>query len=253
MYTTHFQLLAILTCGMTLGFTGQSNSANLIVNGDFETTENGTDKQLGYSSMYRSYQTDATGWTSGGYNFLYSPGSADVGGAQNQFSQTPGSLLTLWSDRNGGVNFMPATSPTGGNFLALDGGFEVEEVYQMISGLTIGQQYDVSFWWAAAQQTGFYGDTTEQLEVSLGEDVLRTNVIELPNQGFSGWMYQTFTFTADSVSPLLSFLAIGTPAGLPPFVLLDGVTMQPTAIPELSTCFIGVFLACGIVFRRSRQ
>jgi hypothetical protein len=232
---------------------GNSNAANLIVNGDFETTSNGTDKQLGYSTDNRTYKTDAVGWTTNGYNFLYAPGKADVGGALNSFNQNSSVLLTLWSSRNGGVDFMPETSPSGGNFLALDGGYEVDEVIQVISGLTQGTQYDVSFWWAAAQQTGFYGDTTEQLKVSLGGQSFLTNQIALPNQRFSGWVRQTFTFTADSVSPVLSFLAIGTPTGLPPFALLDGVTLQATVIPEASTCLIGAFLACGLAFRRSRK
>jgi hypothetical protein len=33
---------------------------------------------------------------------------------------------------------------------------------------------------------------------------------------------------------VLSFLAVGTPAGLPPFSLLDGVTMT-AAVPEPAT------------------
>lgn len=253
MLPLHFHLILTLSCGIVLSLAENSVSANLIVNGDFETTVNGTDKQLGYSTDAKSYKTDAVGWSTNGYNFLYSPGSADVGGAQNQYSQTPGSLLTLWSNQNGGADFMPATSPTGGNFLAMDGGYLVDEVVQVVSGLTLGEKYDVSFWWAAAQQTGFYGPTTDRLEVSLGGQTFTTDMISLPNQGFTGWVYQTFTFTADSVAPVLSFLAIGTPTGLPPFSLLDGVTMQPTAVPELSSCLIGAFLACGIVFRRVRR
>ncbi len=47
-------------------------------------------------------------------------------------------------------------------------------------------------------------------------------------------MTATFTFTANSPTELLSFLAVGTPAAnLPPFALLDGVSL--TAVPEPST------------------
>jgi hypothetical protein len=51
---------------------------------------------------------------------------------------------------------------------------------------------------------------------------------------FSGWLPVNLTFTANSTSELLSFLAVGTPSGnLPPFALLDGVSL--TAVPEPST------------------
>lgn len=251
------RLLVALSCGIPFALADRTNSAtlapvNLVLNGDFEDTINGTNKQLGYNSSFQDYQTDAEEWDSNGYNFLYSPGNADIGGAANQYNGFD-DKLTLWSDRNGGEDFMPETSPTGGNFLALDGGHLVDDVVQVISGLTMGKDYDVTFWWAAAQQEGYYGPTTEQLQVSLGGQSFLTEVYELPDRGFSGWMQQTFTFTADSISPVLSFLAIGTPAGLPPFTLLDGVTMHETVIPELSTCFIGSVLACGLAFRRSRR
>jgi hypothetical protein len=38
--------------------------------------------------------------------------------------------------------------------------------------------------------------------------------------------YQTMNFTADNTSDLLSFFAVGTPNGEPPFVLLDGVSLN---------------------------
>lgn len=257
MLPNHSRLFAVLSCAFSLVLADQTKSAtlapvNLVINGDFELTTNGTDKQLGANTQWREYKTDAEDWDSNGYNFLYSPGSADTEGAANQYNGFD-DKLKLWSDKNGGVNAMPDTSPTGGNFLALDGGHLVDPVVQLISGLTMGEDYDVSFWWAAAQQEGYYGPTTEQLQVSLGGQSFTTEVYELPDRGFSGWMHQTFTFTADSISPVLSFLAIGTPAGLPPFTLLDGVTMQATVVPELSTCLIGSILACGLAFRRCRR
>ncbi len=51
---------------------------------------------------------------------------------------------------------------------------------------------------------------------------------------FSGWSLQTFDFTATATSEMLSLLAVGSPAAnLPPFALLDGVSL--TAVPEPST------------------
>ena len=42
-------------------------------------------------------------------------------------------------------------------------------------------------------------------------------------------MYQTLTFKADSTIDVLSFLAVGD-LPVPPFLLLDGVSMNP--VPE---------------------
>ena len=39
-----------------------------------------------------------------------------------------------------------------------------------------------------------------------------------------------FTYTATAASEVLSFLATGTPSGVPPFALLDGVTLN--SVPE---------------------
>ena len=67
-------------------------------------------------------------------------------------------------------------------------------------------------------------------------------------------MHESFTFTATSGSEALSFLAIGTPTGVPPFSLLDGVTMV-AAVPEPETwalmlCGMGLI---GAVQRRRRN
>jgi hypothetical protein len=67
-------------------------------------------------------------------------------------------------------------------------------------------------------------------------------------------MTQTFTFTATAATELLSFLAIGTPNGVPPFSLLDGVSM--TAIPEPSSSLIlaaGCAAMAGVRRLRSRS
>jgi hypothetical protein len=58
-------------------------------------------------------------------------------------------------------------------------------------------------------------------------------VLNNASHGFTGWQYQTFTFTASGTSDLLSFLAVGTPSGVPPFSLLDGVSL--TQLPEPAT------------------
>jgi PEP-CTERM motif len=64
-------------------------------------------------------------------------------------------------------------------------------------------------------------------------------------------MYQTFDFTATSTSEVLSFFANGGPQ-VPPFALLDGVTMN--AVPEPGTLPLLAFGVLSLaVVRRVRR
>jgi hypothetical protein len=237
MKTVPFRSLA--TASVLLTLTLGASAQNLVTNGDFELTTNGPNKQLGNN-------TNATGWTTSGYNFLFAPGAADTTGAVGASGS-----LSLWGSNNGGAVTLPSSSPSGGNYVAADGAYEVGPLNQTINGLIIGNSYEVSFYWAAAQQQSFNGATTEQWKVSLGSQTHSTEIYHLPNHGFSGWMQETFTFTATATSSVLSFLAIGTPDGLPPFSLLDGVSMH--AVPEPSAYLMAGVLACGAIFRRQRK
>jgi hypothetical protein len=229
--------LAFLTLAMA------AQASNLVVNGDFETTTNGPNFQFDNNTV-------ATGWTSNGYNFIFASGAADTVGATGQFGN-----LQLWGPGNGSNNGLPATSPTGGNFVAADGAFEVSPIQQTINGLTPGNSYTVDFWWAGAQQSGFTGATTEQWQVSLGGQTQSTVVLNNVSHGFTGWQSQSFTYTATSSSEVLSFLAVGTPAGVPPFVLLDGVSLNAnSSVPEpgtLTLLFGGLMGGLGVIKSRN--
>ena len=221
-----------------------AKATNLVVNGGFEVTSNGA-CELGSCTI-------ATGWSSSGYNFVFAPGSADTSGSYTpQFN----GYLTLWGPNDGSANGLPATSPDGGNFVAADGAFEVGAITQTINGLTAGDTYAVSFFWAGAQQSGFSGITTEGWDVSLGSQSLGTSILTDPSHGFTGWQNTTLDFTATSNSEVLSFLALGTPSGEPPFSLIDGVSMNDvTATPEPGTLpllFTGLMGGLGVL--RSRK
>jgi hypothetical protein len=207
-----------------------SAKADFVQNGSFSSTTDGTG-QLGYN-------TDATGWTTNGYNFLFAPGTADTTGANGVDG-----IVKLWGPNDGSNNGLPVTSPDGGNFVAADGAYEVGAIQQTIDGLTPGSVYAVGFWWGAGQQSNRSGPTTEQWQVSLGSETLATPVYDNANHGFSGWMYETLDFTATSGSEVLSFLSVGTPSGVPPFALLDGVSMEDPVVPEPGTF---VMLAGGL-------
>jgi hypothetical protein len=229
-------MIVVPAIALALGVTSDVQ-AGFITNGGFEQTTNGAG-QLGFN-------TTATGWTTTGYNFLFPSGTADSPGATGKDGN-----LQLWGPNNGSANGLPASSPDGGNYVAADGAFEVVAISQTLSGLTVGNTYVVSFYWAGAQQSTFNGITTEAWQVSFGGETQTTAIVTNDSHGFTGWMSQTFTFIADNTNDVLSFLALGTPTGEPPFSLLDGVSVVPE---PGSIVLIGVgVVGFGVVRLRRR-
>ena len=172
--------IGIAAMGLFIGVS-QNARAQTLLNGGFETTTNGKG-QL-------SYNTALTGWTvpSGGYAFLFGSGTADTTGAVGQYG-----TIKLWGPNDGSANGLTASSPNGGNFVALDGAFQEQPIQQTVTGLTVGNKYAVSFYWAGAQQSGFTGATQEQFKVSFGGDTQSTALLDNANHGFTGWQAQTF-------------------------------------------------------------
>jgi len=219
---------------------------NFVLNGDFELVINGLGGIGEFDNL--TYST-VTNWSSSGYNFIYAPGTADTTGGTGTFGN-----VKLWGPGTGSANGLTATSPTGGNYVAADGAFQVGAISQTIIGLTVGQSYILSFYWAAAQQSGFNGATTEQWQVTLGSQTQTTAVLPNVNHGFTGWMHQTFTYTATNASEALSFLAIGTPTGVPPFALLDGVSLTAaTPEPGSLTLMLAGLTLVGLGVLRSKR
>ena len=84
--------------------------------------------------------------------------------------------------------------------------------------------------------------------MSLGGQSISTAQIAFAQYTFQDWRKVTMTFTADAVNPVLSFLSVGTPDGLPPFALLDGVSLE--AVPEPSAALLGALGALALLRRR---
>ena len=214
---------------------------DLIKNGGFET--------VGFATATEMNTTNVSNWSTSGYNFVFFPGTADGTGSYTpQFN----SNITLWGPKNGSANGLTSTSPTGGNFVAADGAFETDAIVQTVTGLSIGTDYLLSFYWAAAQQSGFDGATTENWTVSFGDQAMATATVNNASHGFVAWSKQTMVFRAKAASQTLSFLAGGTPPGLPPFSLLDGVTLFAVPEPMAITLFLsGVLAMMGVRLRQS--
>jgi hypothetical protein len=159
------------------------------------------------------------------------------------------------------IGSAPILNPvTGGSgfFVAADGDPVYSSTFsQTLTGLIAGEQYNVSFWQAAAQQAGQTGHTTERWQVSLGGSTNQLSTLMSPPENpltgtataVSGWQKENLTFTAGSTNQLLSFLAVGTPIGEPPISFLTGVSVQgnsSTSVPEPED-YVGTLIGMGFV------
>jgi len=229
---------------LALAFSVPAHAANLVMNGGFETTipAGSTNFFIGYSGY-----PQLASWSYGAAPY---PNAAvyTYAGANGPGACRPGGCFPLYGPGNGFNNGFVA-SPDGGNFLASDGEAQYPgAITQTISGLNPGHQYALSFVWAGNQyldssSIGYTGPLTADWQVSLGAQTFTTPVANYAGHGFTGWMTQTFTYTATSSSEVLTFLAQGTPNGLPPVALLDGVTLT-AATPEPGTITL---MATGLI------
>ena len=242
--------LGLAAALLTLGATGPSQATSLVMNGSFETLQTQASEQFGtgYASQTGTpYQTVAN-WSTSGYNFVFLPGTADTSGATGASGN-----LSLWGPGNGSANGL-GPSPDGGNYIAADGAYQVAAITQTISGLSPGSTAVVSFYWAGAQQYGanYNSATTEQWIVGFGNDLTQATVVAKDAiHGFTGWMQQTFSFVVNSTTATLSFLAVGTPGGQPPFSLLDGVSVVQVPEPaSWAVLLLGTGLAGWAARRR---
>ncbi len=227
---------------------------NLVVNGGFDSTTSGPG--------FIGQSTNLNNWTyTNGFAAVVAAGTANTTGI------TLGSdVYYLWGPgANGGnvANGLTASSPTGGNFLSSDADpATAVKISQTLSGLTVGSTYTLTFDFAAAQYRSVVlgqfgnGPSNSAWNVSFGTDVFATNVLSIGTHGFSGWQGATFTHVATSATEVLSFLASGGPAGVPPAALLDGisVTQQPANVPEPATgLLIGLAAVVGAISRKKKQ
>ncbi len=225
--------LVCLAAASLLGLESRAQAGPILSNGSFESTT--------LSASGRFTTTDVADWTTSSYTFLVFPGTGQSG---------IGGGVKLYQGFS--PDLMPATSPDGGNFVAADGAYQTGKISQTMNGLVAGQTYNVSFYQAGAQQQGYNGNTTDRFEVFFGTQTKYSDLLTNPSHGFQPWEKQTLQFTATSTSEVLSFLAVGTPNGVPPFTLLDGVSV--TATPEPACLgLIGAGLVAVGTFRRKSK
>jgi len=243
---------AVLAAGALSSLAVLSHAAPVLTNGDFSSTT-----LVGAGQMTN---TNVTGWTTtSGWTFL-NDGVTDP--VKNLGATELATKIAL--------------SPNGGRFLASDGAYLNGVETTSVTGLTVGTSYKLSFYQGLAQQSfvsntsaivghwdvnlggsvtpgvSFNGNIVNNGPVFTGGTTLSSTVMNAPHNGFSGWALETLTFTATATTEALNFYATGGPNGLPPFLLLDGVSIAPT-VPEPGMLGLAGLGLAGLFFARRRK
>jgi hypothetical protein len=254
------KLLLAATAVALLSGAAHANG-NLVQNGSFSGNNLASVAAAGFSGAEIDYLWNYPG----GVPNWSSPSSHGSGGVYNIYefgvpSTDPDAdtRYTASEPQHMNANFT-GDSPDGGAYMILDADPDFTgPLQQTITGLTPGQKYDLSFYWAAGELSNRTGYLTSQLTGTFGGSAFATPVYDNTNPpgvpgSFSGWTKINVIVTADATSDILSFLASGSPAGnLPPVALLDGVSL--TAVPEPATwavLLLGIF-GVGFAARRRR-
>lgn len=182
------------------------------------------------------------------------------GGVPPGWSVTGGSPDVFNGDTDfAGYTWAP--SSTGGDFLHCIGGsgsYTESALQVALGGLTIGQEYEISFEQAISRSQWSSGDG--YWEIIFGTESQNSETMEiLPDGEFGGWEWQTMIFTATAESQTLEVAAwpadtryradigidsfyLGTPGGNP-----DNPDTQPpdtSAVPEPALILmLGIALA----------
>ena len=267
-----------------VAFQAAANGPNLITNPGFETTTLSVPANGGYICTngpgVRGVCTSAiTGWNANGDNGGDAATQTTPFASQlnwndgGNFTSNGGTSKTAWvvapGHESGSTGFngfgfvtVPGVSPNGGNYIALDGdqGSPVgstttsysSSVWQTIGGLTVGAMYSLTFYQAAAQQSGTSGATTERWSVTFGTGAAQlSTIMNNASGGTVAWNQQTMIFVATAASQTLNFFSVGTPSGQPPVVLLDGISL--TQVPEpagLAVFALGLLVLLAKKWRR---
>lgn len=252
--------------GLSLAVGSQAAMAgNLVANGGFEI--NGGVGVIGAVTTLSDWTVGAaTDGSAQPFDFVVD-GNADSTGFNSQWgtiriwgpntpngtSSGPGSVPNPHDYGPSANGF--TVSPDGGYFFGADAAYANAPISQSIGGLTAGETYELTFFYAGAQFVDAMGANNEGWQVTFGSESQSTATLNNASMGFTGWQTASMTFTASSATQTLSFLATGGPNGLPPFALLDGVSLStpnnpPNPVPEPSTLAIVAAGALGLIARR---
>ncbi|TLD70372.1 PEP-CTERM sorting domain-containing protein [Phragmitibacter flavus] len=171
-----------------------------------------------------------TGWSS-------AFGSTDLFHIGTNFQNGGSAFSTFVSSSDGGTFVSGLTFP----------GSLGEGIQQTINGLTIGQQYLLTFEQTVSRR---FASEDAWWEVSFGSETFISDIMTTPAPGVAlPWVNQSMLFTPTASSQALIFLPRGT-TGQNTWTVLDGVSL--VAVPEpTSALFVGLS-GMILLFRRRR-
>jgi hypothetical protein len=180
----------------------------------------------GYDCQIGTSGCSPVGITNTGYNFLFSSLATTQSGATSQYGTVKMDTNTL--NLTGG----PAT---GTGILALDGDFN-SGATGISFATTAGDLETVTFGYAATQQLGYTGSSSDIVSVYVngsGTAAYATPSVAIASGGAIGFATSTsFTFLANSSTSKLSFLDVATSIGnVPAFALVDNLNVTQTIPP----------------------
>ena len=194
-----------------------------------------------------------TGWT-GGTGLI----SIDSTSAGKQAADAANGTIQTYGNPVGAYS---------GNYVEADGNPSYESGFNyLVTGLTKGQTYTLSFYQGASEQAGYglingkpiattnqwivslgtaglqlqsggpvdptYGQTDTYYSTDANASIVASPLMTVPYQSTVGWDYVSVNLTADASSQYLSFLAWGdngSTVNLPPIAFLGGVN-SPTGL-----------------------
>jgi choice-of-anchor C domain-containing protein len=171
---------------------------------------------------------------------------------------TDSTSITGWTVSSGNIDYIGSywTAADGSRSLDMNG-LAPGAISQVVTGLTIGHQYEVTFE-LAGNPAG--GPDTKTLQLSAG---VGTNIYTFDISGHSlasmGWVFEHFVFTADGNSDTLTFASLTTgdsgnssyPNAFGP--ALDNVSISQTPLPSTWTMLLLGFIGLGFFAYRGTK
>ncbi len=276
-----------LLCAMALlGTPGDAQADPVLTVSNGEFLNNSGPGTPGVNGSDAFNQVNPVGWSSGssgpGGSLIFVTTTAAVNNGSVYlpvYGPTPGVQASATN---------PITNPIpGSNFVEADGNpYYGNSFSYQLSGLTVGTTYQLTFWEAFGQQTGFTGTvTSDEWVVGLGKsgsqfvfnesnpnlysytysDAGGSVAVATPvtpvQEGFTGWSQVTVLLTADATNDVVTFLAWGnngSTANVPPIAFLDigangNATPEPASLSLMAIGMLGFGAYARLRLRRSKS